>query len=402
MMLKHLINSLLIVSSSACLAGNLNWKMESGVELRGFEHAGLGTNSDATVSLYAEPEFTYETSQGTDIFSGKAFLRADNEDAQRSHADIRELSWLHINEESDLRIGISRVFWGVTESQHLVDVINQTDLVENPDGEAKLGQPMIQWAWMQDWGTLDLYALVGFRERRFPGEDGRFRTLYPIDKQATTYEATNNKDRIDLAVRYSRTIESWDFAVSHFSGTARTPVLEERPDIDGIKYAPHYPLLEQTGFVSQYVQGDWLWKVELISAQQQNQRFTASTFGFEYTQVGVFSSQADLGWLVEYSFDDRGTNGPSSFEHDWFAGWRLSANDPQSSEALLGLLWDPASGEKSVSIEASTRLGNDIKIAFEMRSYSGSKPADDLFSDDDKLLFLSTESYAQLEVAYYF
>ena len=56
------------------------------------------------------------------------------------------------------RVGVGKVFWGVTESQHLVDIINQTDLVENIDTEDKLGQPMLETTWLQNWGaTTVLY-----------------------------------------------------------------------------------------------------------------------------------------------------------------------------------------------------------------------------------------------------
>ena len=47
---------------------------------------------------------------------------------------LRELSLLWISGNWETRIGVSKVFWGVAESQHLVDTINQTDLAANPDG----------------------------------------------------------------------------------------------------------------------------------------------------------------------------------------------------------------------------------------------------------------------------
>ncbi len=39
------------------------------------------------------------------------------------------------------------MYWGVAESNHLVDIINQTDAVESFDGEEKLGQPMVQYTY---------------------------------------------------------------------------------------------------------------------------------------------------------------------------------------------------------------------------------------------------------------
>ena len=93
-------------------------------------------------------------------------------DGERTHFDVRELYWETFGETWDLRIGIARVFWGVVETQHLVDIINQTDTVENSDGEDKLGQPMINLSLVRDWGTVDLFVLPGFRERTFRGVSG--------------------------------------------------------------------------------------------------------------------------------------------------------------------------------------------------------------------------------------
>ncbi len=70
------------------------------------------------------------------------FFRYDSADPRRTHADLREAGLLLFGEvgagEWELRVGIDQVFWGVAESQHLVDIVNQVDFVEHPDGEAKL------------------------------------------------------------------------------------------------------------------------------------------------------------------------------------------------------------------------------------------------------------------------
>ena len=66
------------------------------------------------------------------------------------------------NRDWSLSIGLGKVFWGVTEFNHLVDVINQTDLVEGIDGEAKLGQPKINLSLINHWGALDFFVLPGF------------------------------------------------------------------------------------------------------------------------------------------------------------------------------------------------------------------------------------------------
>ncbi|MDA7657788.1 hypothetical protein N8737_03705, partial [Verrucomicrobia bacterium] len=103
------------------------------------------------------------------------FGRYDGADSERSHVDLREFHIQRIADQWEWRVGVSKVFWGVTESQHLVDVINQTDLVENVDGEDKLGQPMVNLSWISDQaGVIDLFYLPYFRERTFPGRGGAF------------------------------------------------------------------------------------------------------------------------------------------------------------------------------------------------------------------------------------
>lgn len=86
------------------------------------------------------------------------------------------------------RIGVDKVFWGVTESVHLVDIVDQTDLVENPDGEDKLSQPMVYLSLPRDRGMLD-FGLSCFRgtsrEPSFlPGVDDSGRpVLLPVYRQ---------------------------------------------------------------------------------------------------------------------------------------------------------------------------------------------------------------------------
>ena len=147
-------------------------------ELRGFADEGQFSGQDylAGVSATVEPEFFWEWNNGDDSLTFKPFLRVDQRDDERTHGDIRELSWVHVGDDWELRTGIRKVFWGVTEFNHLVDVINQTDGVEDIDGEDKLGQAMVNLSLVQEWGIVDLFLLPGFRERTFAGEEGRLRS----------------------------------------------------------------------------------------------------------------------------------------------------------------------------------------------------------------------------------
>ena len=91
-------------------------------------------------------------------------MRKDNEDPERNLVDVQELYLLEILEDREIKYGISKEFWGVTETSHRVDIINQTDSSESFDGEDKLGQPMVKISFERDWGLLDIMHLLALEK----------------------------------------------------------------------------------------------------------------------------------------------------------------------------------------------------------------------------------------------
>ncbi|MEN8175949.1 MAG: hypothetical protein ABFS23_09315, partial [Pseudomonadota bacterium] len=146
-----------------------DWSGNVAAELRWFPNPGaFPDQGDGGISFSAQPEYRHQWADRTRGFTFVPFARWDSMDEERTHADIRELYLLAVEEDWEFRVGIGKVFWGVTETQHLVDIINQTDLVENIDGEEKLGQPMVRVTRVVDNGALDFFVLPYFRERTFP------------------------------------------------------------------------------------------------------------------------------------------------------------------------------------------------------------------------------------------
>lgn len=304
----------------------------------------------------------------------------------------------------------------MTESQHLVDIINQTDYVENPDGEEKLGQPMINLSYSGNLGIVDLYLLTGFRQRTYPGENGRLRLPITLHESEALFESGAGKNRIDFALRWSYFSGDWEVGLSHFSGTAREPRFELRMALDPAGFPldasliPVYEVIEQTGLDLQLVANDWLWKLELIRRAGQGEPFVAATFGFEKTLVGVFNSRADLGLVVEYLFDDRAAQAPVYGENDWAVGLRWALNDADNSQLLLVFVWDKKTAEQLLTLEASRRLGANWKLNAEVTVFSNGRGLDgDLnsllrqFNDPkNKLGFLQEEDFLKLELVRYF
>jgi hypothetical protein len=346
-------------------------------------------------SVSTQPEFYQSWDDGYQSVLFTPFLRIDQHDEERTHFDIRELRWLGVYEFGEMRVGIRKVFWGVTESQHLVDIINQTDLVENIDGEDKLGQPMINAAFINDWGTLDLYVLTGFRERTFPGKEGRPRTIPYVDTDQATYESSQEEKHIDYAARYSHYIEAWEFGVSQFYGTSRDPNFSLGSKDGEAVLIPNYPIINQTGLDVQAIIENWLLKLELISRDGQiDRRYTAATGGFEYTIVMLFDTRADLGIITEYLYDDRGAES-TPFQNDLFAGGRLAFNDVQSTEILAGVIYDLDDGDRFYNLEAERRLGDTWKLSVEARIFSN-------FSSNSAIYAVRNDDYLQAELAWYF
>jgi hypothetical protein len=285
-----------------------------------------------------------------------------------------------------------------------VDIINQTDLVEATDGEEKLGQPMVNLALISDWGTVDLFVLPGFRERTFPGEKGRLRSSPRVDTSQAIYESDDKEQHIDYAARWTHYLGDWDVGLSYFNGTSRDPRFALGQDNKGQPVLiPIYDLIEQWGFDLQATLGDWLWKFEAINRSGQVDRsgqdksYTALTAGFEYTFIGIADSNADLGVISEVLYDERGNDALTPFADDILLASRLTLNDEQSTEFLLGMIFDRNDAARLLTLESSRRFGENWKITLEGQAFI------DIPNVNTELLVgVRRDSYLQLEIARYF
>ncbi|MGI9286596.1 MAG: hypothetical protein ACR2P1_14515 [Pseudomonadales bacterium] len=357
---------------------------------------------DFNASLYALPELYHRWNDGKSSLTFEPFARVDQHDDKRTHADVRELSWLTVANGYELKVGIGTVFWGVTESQHLVDIINQTDQLENIDGEDKLGQPMFNLEFTRDWGTLELFVLPGFREREFTGREGRLALQQRVDTDEARYESGAKDKHTDVALRWSQVFGDWDIGASHFYGTSREPRFVVALDGDEVVLVPLYEQISQTGLDVQATKGAWLWKLESVWRSGQGDSFLAATAGFEYTFESVFESDFDVGVLLEYLYDERdidlATREPLSFvafDNDLFFGIRLGFNDIQSTALLAGCVQDLDSSARFCNVEASRRFGDRWVLSLEARTFHSIALNHPLSSvrDDDHL---------QLNIAFHF
>jgi len=394
-MKRPVVSALLAIWS--LISGAQEFSGNIAVEALGFDQPGqFPDQMDDNLTFSFQPKWRGGWNDGNDLWSAEFFMRADNKDEGREHADIRELMLLHLDNDNEWRIGINTMFWGVTESRHLVDVINQVDQVEGIDGEDKLGQPMVHLKQYHEWGVLDFLVLPGFRERTFQAAEGRLRFPLVVDTSATSYESTDQDKHIDYALRFSQTYGDIDLGVSAFKGTNRDPQLITGIDANGQPaLIPHYVQMTQIALDLQVIVEDWIWKLEMFHRDTDPSAYQAFTGGFEYTFYGVFDSDIDIGSLAEYSYDSRDEAQRGIFDRDLFTGLRFGFNDVQSSELLVGYVIDTNYRSQTFRLEGNRRIGDRWKATIEMQLFSN-------IDDRDPLAALAMDDYLLFELARFF
>jgi hypothetical protein len=398
---NHLaIAAILATTLPASAMAEGRWESEIGLEARLFSNSPLyAQQQDQAFSATLETEYyhEFENDDGYDAFTFKPYLRIDTHDEQRSHADIRELNWLHVGDEWESRIGIGKVFWGVAETRHLVDIINQTDSVEDTDGEDKLGQQMASLIFDKEWGQLQLFVLPGFREQTFSGDEGRLRGPLAIDEDQAQFESSSAENHIDYAIRYQHVWEEWDYGISQFYGTSREARINLSTSRNGSPtLVPYYDIIAQTGLDVQATYGGWLWKLEAIHRVGQGRTFQAATGGLEYTFFTLNDTNMDLGIIAEYHWDDRDESAPETlFDQDIFLGARLALNDPEDTALLAGALTDVNDASTSLSAEFSRRIGDNMKLEIDVRLFTN--------ADENNFSYaIREDDHVQIRIAKYF
>lgn len=385
------------------------WDVDVGLQSRLFAKQGIAGQGKSESSLSLEPSYYRTWQQDRQSLTFTPFIRIDSRDSDRSHFDVRELFWTRIGEDWDLHVGARRVFWGVTEFHHLIDVINQTDLVENIDGEDKLGQPMVQVSFVRDWGIVDVYALPGFRKRSFPGEQGRLRTPLVVEDRAV-FESGAEDLRTDFAVRWSSQLGPFEVGLHHFSGTSRDPMFLPsmiHGTVAGLQ--AYYPVIDQSGIDALAISGDLTVKFEGMSRGGYGERYHAFNAGIEKTLVGVLGTPIDLGVVIEYMHDERGDDAINTlFEHDVAFGGRFTFNDFADTRALVGVVADTQNSDLIYSIEASRQLSPTWSVSLEGRVFQGGRSLPSglhfaqMFAPEYKSAWLQQDDYFQIEFKKFF
>jgi len=387
-------------------------------------------------SLAINPKVDWYADNRQHTITVELHARDSRPKGNRSYADIREAFYLYAGDGWQVQAGISRVFWGVVESNHLVDIVNQSDILESATGTQKLGQPMFSLGLERTWGNVDFFILPYFRERVFPRGPERFRIglsginnalpISPVfsDKEVF-YQSTDEQHHVDVALRWNHYWGGFDMAVSAFSGTSREtlPILSgfdlSTPADPKAIFSAYYQQMHQLGLELQYLYDGWAFKYESASRWQPSGNHHNIVTGLEYTFSDIAASNVDLGLLVEYLWHNRDaisiekqslkaldtvyatdptiiavlkqqripSNYLSPFNNDIFLGMRFALNNIHTSYFLAGVIVDADDQTTAASFEGRTRLVDNLNMAINIYlfTHTSKNSAFYAFRKDDQI-----------------
>ena len=379
-------NALFLCFIAGSISGteNLDTRISVAFESKYFKNSPKWSEQSTDVvqtSVEGYIELFYPFSESYSV-SFSPFLRKDGIDEYRDLFDVREGYLLLESNQFEMLFGINTVFWGVTESINIVDVINQVD-TGDISGDQKLGQPMVNLQFLPEYGTFSLYLLPYFRERNFPGHEGRFRGPTVIEKGASKFESSDALYNLDIALRYSHYFADIDFGLSYFKGTSREPLILSNAQEE---LSPHYAQISQIGLDVQYTYVDLLFKTEVIVRDGFSETYFASVSGFEHTFYQIFNSDSDFSILMEYQHDGRSKDEPQDLsDQDIFFGYRITLNDMSDSSFLGGTTYDTGKYSSTIFLKYETRIYENYKFQMLLTEFAGSQPSDPsyIFSSDD-------------------
>jgi len=366
----------------------------------GQDHNGLSFSIEPTGTLEWN---AVEALGGADVTATvRPFLRIDTADDERTHLDFREAKLDLRFGDTDVTIGSDIVFWGKTEVDQLVDIVNQVDGVEGTDGEDKLGQPMLALRRIVELGDFSgqasAFYFPYFRDRTFLGEESRLRSPIVIDGEDARYETGSDEWTPSFAARLAGFYGDIDAGIHVFHGLGRDPAFEvSRVAFIGgqpvpTELRPVYGRITQIGFDGQYTSGATLWKAEAIGRFDQRnlafekEDYAAAIAGVEHTLYGIGGTEFDLGLIAEYAYDSRGSRALTPFENDLVLGARFALNDAQDTAALLTAAVDTETQETVLRLEGERRLGDGFKLEIVGQAF--------LNTDDDSLAHALREDHS--------
>ena len=344
---------------------------------------------------YKNQKNTYSTTLKTELFVDfqknlnlvvEPIYRYDLYDKNRSQLDLAQGYLIHYKDKFEIKLGISKVFWGITESKNLVDIINMHDLT-NGKPKTKLGQPMVNYSIISDkYGYFDYYYMPLFIKSSEIGSKGRLRLPLPKERDDNYLEGGVGKKQPSWAFKWEKNYNYYDFSVQFFRGNGRISSTISKIDSNGLKYYSGYERITQLGTFIQRTYGPLILKFEGIrrngqrNAKSIRKNYFSSVFGLEYVITRAFNKVWDFNMYIEYSNDERNNDSNDYLQNDLFSGAKIYFNDTSGTELTLSKTTDMDGGGNTGLIDISTRLTDDTRLTLEYNAYWAVNLKDSLYS----------------------
>ncbi|TLX51329.1 hypothetical protein CWC31_06855 [Pseudoalteromonas ruthenica] len=375
---------LLLCVFAPCVYGQ--WQITPAVELGARQYNGESARVQQTHNFAWDPRLWLELDYRSRASGIQAHIKPVVTVAATNSAlpewDLQEAYLQKTFYNWQLSAGMNTVFWGVAESRHLVDIVNQRIPARNFEGEEKLGELLVQVDYFTENGTLSLLSMPWFRSRDYSQPDERF--SLPVAISQERFVGLSEHTRESLALRYATVLDDWDVGAYFFHGLDKTPAFEITEQGQGQAI---YSALQQWGLDAQYTSERWLGKLEAV---HRNHDYGGSswayTLGGEYYFYGVAGSSIDLSLLLELHRDtDAEARENQIYRNSSFVGSRLAWNDTDATTLLLGALIDNGGDSIAIKGEFETRIHSQLSLDIEARMFVEQQPQQPLYlyRDDD-------------------
>ena len=375
---------------------DLEYKGNVAVESAYFNH-DMDNKRDNQSAFRFELEGKYQLKKNQK-FVAKVKGIYDTNDNKRRYLDFNELYFQHDFDKWNFLIGKNTRFWGAMEFYNQSDTFNSKDLLDNPfDYDSKLGSWNIAFSRFFDNGEFALIAKLNEESQPMQEERSIYNFLpYRYDDKLDTdsddvptiylkYSSSIEEHQIDYSVIYQNGYDEQRYIVPKLSRDSNT----SEPTITMHQHA--YTVDKFMGFGTM-VKGDTLYKTELAYTSSHDNKvadYAQGSVGLEHTLYGVYDKM-DLGIIAEYykykAFQTKrydSTYFKQLFDDDLALGARLTFNDMDSSNILVGLDVDRHNKEKFLFVDYDTRIDDKYKLKASFQHFDAKKES--AFSDGNTL-----------------
>lgn len=343
-------------------------------------------------SVLGSLDWTTDLTRDTRFDLG-AYLRVARHTQDKISGDIKEAVIRSRIDRTDIKLGILQENWSILEAWNPIDLLNQRDMVEDFQGDVKLGQPGVTASTFYQDLVISAWVLPYTRERRIAEQKDRLRTLSAPLKDSV-FE--NGQSDSSFALRFQYRLGDFDIAASQFWGHAREPIYQpvlQQSTLVGFDEV--YEEIAQSGLELRYVAGDTVLKAELISQTGGSDSFVGSGIGSETTFNQITDGFSSITVYLEAYYDTRNELAPlTPFQRDVFVGFRYNTNDVNDTLLDVRYTHDVEFHSDLIDVRASRRLGGAQTISAQILLPQS-------VSEDPALKGFENDPYFKLSWAWY-